>query len=141
MPADKDLVRPAAVFADVPLGPGEGPGHIANVFRMPHRRRQAIVRAYHADAVARERAAQNRIGAELILAPLDPAAAVYEEQHRKIDMTLGKIDIETMAHRVRIRSLMVGDVLDHLRFERFRLSGCLGAPEAERQKDQERYPG
>ena len=73
MAAQEQLVGPAAVVGDVLVRPGEGGGHVLDVFGVLDVRRQAVADDGSPDAVAGEHLAHALVDAEKVAVAEHPA--------------------------------------------------------------------
>ncbi len=117
MATDEKFVITAPIFMDVLVGPGKRPGHVPNVFGVLDVRGEAVIGTDDADAVAIECPGQNRVNAELVLVALDPAPAMNEQDHRKILMALGNMDVKQVPHGIGVGAVVVRQVAKRLLLE------------------------
>src|SRR5436190_3671702 len=114
MSDQEDLVRAAAVFSDMGLRPGQGPGCILHVLGMLYAGGKPIVGNDHADSLTGQEFSHRRIEAATAVIPHDPGAAMVEYDDREIFLAFGDIEVEPVAIIFRLRTIDVGEIADFL---------------------------
>src|SRR5439155_5350532 len=93
--ADRDLIGPAAVFADIGVRPSESASDILDMFRVHDARRQPIIGHHHAQAMPSPARSELAVKSqEAAFVPVPPGASVHEEYYREIFLVFREIKVE-----------------------------------------------